>query len=414
MTYETLIARRYLLAREGGALAVVAMAISVLGVAIGVGALVCVISVMDGAIDLLVTRFVDLGGHATLAADEGKGFDNYKALCGAIDKVKGVRASAPWILRPAAVLRQGAGGQEFDQVWVQGVDLEREKRMSDKPPAIVEGRAPTGDKEIVLGVKLAERLGLKVGSDVTLLTETRDGPMGPVPKHPRLKVVGLQRLGHYDFDNMHGCVSLATAQKIFLLDEPPAATAIRVNLKNSRNLAAVMPRIREAVIPLLADPSQTRMTGWDENNRGMYDNLRAQKTILFLILMLIIVVAAFNIIGLQLLIVMRRTREIGILMSMGVPRRAVRRVFLRYGLMIGGIGTAVGTAAGLALCSWIASTDVIPLDETVYDFSRLPVSVSAATVLWIAGSAIAVCAAASLLPAWRASRLDPVEALRYE
>jgi len=410
-SYELFIARRYLFSREGGALVTIITLISILGVAIGVCALVTVISVMDGADEDLFRKMIDVYAHVRVVTAGDGGFANYEEIAEAVEKTPGVVGAAPAIMRQAAIYRTAGDLTDIEGILVAGIEYERELKVTRINANILSGKGEPGDKEIVLGSQLARRLGLELGDELKIVTTMGKFANGYHPKMTVVTVVGLLQSGYYEFDNNAAYVSLATAQRMFLLGD--VAEEIRVSLAEPFQVEQARPAIAAAVVPLLQG-RLARIITWKDWNRDFFYALQLEKLALFIILLLVILVAAFNIIGTQILIVMQKTREIGILMSMGVSRRSVRRIFLGFGLIIGGLGTLAGVLGGIGLCSFIAHTDLIKLPEAVYGLSRLPVRVKPLTITVIVACSMAICSTAAVFPAWRAARLDPVEALRYE
>jgi len=416
--YESFISRRYLFSRERGALVTIITLISILGVAIGVAALVVVISVMDGADEDLFRTMIDIDAHAEITSLDQGGFENYREIIKAVESVPGVKGVAPAIMRQAVVIAVSplTGEAVPEGILIAGIDPERELEVTGInrhtfPP----DHGPPADREIVLGLKLAEHLNKRIGEPVRVLTDlgTFGGHKRPMQRD--LKVVGLLRTNLYDFDRNAAYVSLHQAQELFMLDDMgdpmDVVTSIRISLDDPFNMEPVRQGIIKAVSPIV--PKAIVQT-WQDKNQLFFNALKLEKIALFIILLLIIIVAAFNIIGTQILVVLQKTREVGILMSMGVPRRSVLRVFWGFGFTIGVLGTAVGVALGLIICYVLATTDIISLEASVYGISKLPVKVNITTVSFIVFCSMAICMLASVFPAWRASRMNPVEALRYE
>ncbi len=418
MLYESFIARRYLFSRERGALVTIITLISILGVAIGVCALVVVISVMDGADEDLFRKMIDIDAHIEITALGKGGFSNYREIVEAVDKIDGVKAAAPAVIRQgAAIVKSQLTNEPVPEgIMIVGIDPEKELQVTGinrrvYPP----DQGPPGLGEIVLGTKMAEHLGKRIGDELRVATAFGSFAGRMMPMYRDLKVVGVLQTGLYEFDRAAAFVSLEQAQRMFLLDakgEPQdVATAVRVSVKDPFEMAAVKKAVMDTVGAMVP---QAYVETWQEKSLLFFNALKLEKLALFVILLLVIIVAAFNIIGTQILVVIQKTREVGILMSMGVPRRSIRRVFWSFGFIIGLLGTIVGVLLGFAICWVLANTNLISLPESVYGISRLPVKVNISTVSIIVICSMAICTAASVFPAWRASKMNPVEALRYE
>lgn len=419
MLYESFIARRYLFSRERGALVTIITLISILGVAIGVCALVVVISVMDGADDNLFRKMIDIDAHVEIMAAGKGGFTNYSKIVQAIDEVPGVKAAAPAVIRQgAAIVKSTLTNEPVPEgLMIAGIDPEREILVSGMNRHVTpENLGPLKEKEIVLGQGLAERLGKNIGDELRVVTTFGTFAGRMMPMYRDLKVVGTLKTGLYDFDRAAAYVSMPQAQSMFLVDEAgepmDVATTIRVSVDDPFDMDITTRNIFDAVRPLV--PRDSWVETWQTKNELFFNALQLEKWGLFIILMLVVIVAAFNIIGTQILVVIQKTPEVGILMSMGVPRRSIRRVFWSFGFIIGLLGTVTGVLLGFAICWVLANTDIIPIKGSVYGLDRLPVIVKPFTVAIIVFSSMAICTLASVFPAWRASRMNPVEALRYE
>ncbi|MBM3334644.1 ABC transporter permease, partial [Candidatus Sumerlaeota bacterium] len=264
-----------------------------------------------------------------------------------------------------------------------------------------------GEREIVLGCVLAERLRVHIGDSVYAVTALGRFATGPHPKIAKLRVCGLFQTGLYDVDALMAYTSLETAQRIYLLED--VADAIHLRVRDPYRLGPVKARLQEK----LAD-QPLHVRGWDEQNPDFFAALKLEKVVMFVILLLIVLVAAFNIISTLVMIVMEKTREIGILRSMGTSQRQILRIFVLQGLIVGAFGIVVGMAIGFFICWSLQTWFPIELPAGVYGISTMPVLIRWDTIAIIMVCALAICLAASFVPAWRASRLEPTTALRYE
>jgi len=257
----------------------------------------------------------------------------------------------------------------------------------------------------VIGKELALRLGVFMGDTINVVSPRGTmGPFGMVPKLRPYQVVGIFDSGMYDYDSSIAYISLAQAQDFFQMG--PAVTGIEIKVDEIFRASAV------------ADAAEAALGGrywvrdWKEMNRNLFSALKLEKIIMFIILILIILVAAFNIIGTLTMIVIEKSREIAILKAMGATRRAVMGIFMLDGLLIGGVGVVIGIPLGYLVCWAIETFYTLPAD--VYYISHIPVRISLFDVVLVAGSALVITFLATVYPSWQAGRLAPVEALRYE
>ncbi|MCX8036435.1 MAG: ABC transporter permease [Candidatus Sumerlaeia bacterium] len=408
MRFEFFVSRRYLASRERRGIISLITVISIGGVAVGVAALIVVIAVMDGFDKELMERIMGSSSHLTIRRGwSDMPFTNYREIVAAAESDPDVLAASPLIARQA--LLQAEMGIEAAKVGIQiqGFDLDRESRVTSFMRDVKYGSAQPGERDIVLGLVLARRLNIHLGDPVYALTKLGQFATGPHPKIAKLRVSGVFQTGLYEVDANFAYVSLDTAQRIFLLDD--VADQVHIRVKDPYRLEPVKRRLRAAI----DDPSLL-VLGWDEFNPEFFSALKLEKIVMFVILLLIVLVAAFNIIGTLVMIVIEKTREIGILRAMGTSHRQILAIFLLQGLIVGLVGIAVGMGVGFFICWSLNTWFPIQLPAGVYGISRMPVLVKWETVGIIVASALAICLAASLLPAWRASRLQPTTALRYE
>jgi lipoprotein-releasing system permease protein len=408
MRFEFFVSRRYLASRERRGLISLITVISVGGVAVGVAALIVVIAVMDGFDRELMDRIMGASSHLTIRNSWTGVIRDYRRLVALAEADPDVAAASPLISRQALLsVERRIGASEMVGIRIEGFDLEREKRVTNFIRDVFRGSAEPGERDIVLGFVLAQSMGLWLEDPVYAVTKLGQFATGPHPKISQLRVGGVFKTGLYEVDANCAYMSLDAAQRIFLLDD--VADQIHLRVRDPYRLEPIKRRLHEQ----LNDPS-LRVIGWDELNPDFFNALKLEKIVMFIILLLIVLVAAFNIIGTLVMIVIEKTREIGILRAMGTTQRQILRIFLLQGLIVGVFGIAVGLAIGFFICWSLNTWFPIQLPAGVYGISRMPVLIRWQTVGIIVSSAVAICVTASLLPAWRASRLQPTTALRYE
>lgn len=412
--FEMFVSKRYLLAREGGSLVSFISAVSVMGVAVGVMALVVVISVMNGFDRVLVQRMMGVFSHIEIATMYG-GVDvvipkaEYEKLIEIALGTEGVVAAAPLIQRQTLFQADAGLGETKVGGILRGIDPVREREVSALMDSVIMGGKSAPEKrEIVLGAELARRLGVVDGDRIYVLGRVLTTANGASPRIIPLKVVGIFRSGLYDVDSAVAYADMDTVQSLFGMED--AANVIHVKTVDPDKVDITAHMIAQKV------PRKFALRTWAQLNPEFFKALWVEKVAMFIILMLIVVVAAFNIIGTLVMTVIQKTREIGILKSMGATGGAVLRIFLFHGFFIGTIGTALGLAWGLWICRFVDRDidKIFRLPPGVYGLDRLPVVIEAPVVGFIAVCAMAICLGASIIPSYRASRLNPVEALRYE
>ncbi len=399
--FEFFIARRYLRAKRKQVVISVITAISVVGVAAGVMALVIALAINTGFSSTLQRNL--LGGTAHVMIQEktpGEGISGWEAIAAKLVKLPHVVSAGPGLYEAAYINGpvRGAG------VIVKGVSL---KQLPDalKPPQLKSG-ALTEDG-IVLGTRLADAIGAVVGKTVDLTIPNADfTPMGWRPAIKHFLVTGIFETGFYDFDNNWAYMSLAATQRAFQLNDVVNSIDLRLDdIYKSTEVA----QEAEKIIP-----SNLAALTWQEQNRPILNAFRTEKIVTVITVGLIQIVAALNILVALIMMVMEKHRDIALLMSMGAKAAQIRKIFIYEGALIGGIGTSVGLAVGYTICYFANRYRWIPLDEQVYSLAYVPFDARWIDGLWIAAAAVAVSLVATLYPARSATRIAPVEALRYE
>ncbi len=394
MRYELFLALRYLggLRRSQPFVSVIA-AISVCGVALGVAALLVVLAVMSGFDADLESKIAGANPHLVVEAEGG--ITEVEAVLNKISQVPGVVATAPF-LQTQVLLRSG---QQATGVILRGVDPTREPHVTRLPNSLTEGKWPPELGELIVGSELARRWALREGDEITVIGGEK------AAKH-RMKVGGEFTTGMYEYDLNLVLARMETVQEI--VDWPGRASGIGIRLEN----ALKAPETKSLLQPKLGYPYW--VVSWMDLNRNLFAALKLEKVTMFVILTLIVLVACFNIIATLLMMVVQKTKEVGILKSIGATSVSIRRIFTWAGLLIGVVGTLIGAALGVSLCALLSKYQFIQLPPEIYYIDRLPVKLEWSDVLSVALAAMGIGWVSCIYPAWVAARLQPAEAVRYE
>ena len=406
---EWYIAMKYLMAKRKQTFISIITIISVAGVAVGVTALIIVLSVMSGFEKELKDRILGATAHIHVTSLDGSVADPYP-LADRIKQIQGVVGTSPYIISHMMISsgKQSSGGV------LRGVDPATVGDVTRLPRDIRVGSIealsrdiPGGVPGAILGRELAGNLGVTVGEVVEILVPGGNlTPLGSFPRVLRFKVVGIFESGMYEYDTTFAYISFETAGR--LLGMEGRGTGIEVKVKDIYAAGATAARIRSD----LGYPYWAK--DWMQSNRNLFSALKLEKVVMFIILALIVLVAAFNIISTLIMVVMEKTRDIAVLMTMGATRKTIRRVFALEGLLIGVTGTILGTGLGVFLCDLLRRYEFIRLPSDVYYISTLPVLLDPANILLVSGSSVLICFLATLYPSRQAARIEPAEAIRYE
>jgi lipoprotein-releasing system permease protein len=409
MSYEVLVALRYLRARRKQAFISLISLLSMAGVALGVCTLIVVLSVMSGAEAELTRKILGLNAHVSLYR-AGNFVDQPARVVEAARAHPQVVHAAPVVHGQVMVVSSASASGAI----LRGVEPDDAAEVLDLERMMVSGRVadlrspgPEGLPGVLVGAALARRLGISVGQAVNLINPVgEDTPVGRVPKSEPFRVAGVFRSGMYQYDSSLCYVSLRAAQRFLGLG--PAVTGVELKVRDIYRADAVAREVGQKLGPLYYAQD------WMTLNHSLFSALKLEKITMFVILILIVLVAAFGIVSSLIMLVMEKTGDIAILKTMGATARSIRRIFVLEGLVIGVLGTAVGTAVGLVLCALLARYQFIELPLDVYALDTLPVMVEPAVVAVIALAAVAITLVATIYPAHAAGRLQPAEALRYQ
>ncbi len=405
MSYESFIASRYLKAKRKQAFVSVITFISILGIAIGVMALVIALALITGFQEDVQDKILGATSHIMVSDLSGQGMTGYEELIGKVGGVKGVRAVSPIIYDMVLI----SGPYKSKGGMLKGLDFERDKKSYPWLENLDQGMLPSDSPQegILLGRDVAFSIGANIGDVVIVLTSSsRLSPLGPIPKQKKFVVSGIFSTGLYEFDSTTALISLRAAQRFFNLEG--RINHLQIKIADIFQAPEVGEELRRVL------PPTTYVTTWMELNRSLFSALKLEKNIMFLTITLIVVVAALNIIATLILMVMEKTRDIGILMAIGSTPRSVRKIFFLQGAMIGVIGTTVGVLLGLLSC-WLANTfKLIKVPVDIYQITYVPFHIKTTDLLIIIGVSLSISLISTLFPSHRASKVDPVVALKYE
>jgi len=408
MFFEFFLGLRYLRAKRKQTFISIISIISILGVMVGVTALIVVLSVMNGYRADLMGKILGVNSPV-IVLSYGGAFDRYTSVMNRVERVSGVTGATPFIY--GQIMASNAGNTSG--AILRGVDpatvgsvLTLSKMVKGTTVSSLDqdsGGLPT----VIVGKELAKQIAVHPGDTLTLVSpEGRLTPLGRVPNTRKYRIVGLFDSGMYEYDASMVYISIKEAEAFLGMGDKVTGVEVKVNdLDRSGEIARDIQKS-------LGYPYWTK--DWKAMNRSLFAALRLEKVTMFIILTMIVLVGALNIISTLVMVVMEKSKDIAILRTMGTSARSIMSIFMLQGLFVGVLGTMIGLGFGLGLCHLLSRYKFISLPSDVYYISTLPVHVETTDVVLVSLAAVAISFLATLYPSWYASRLNPVESLRYE
>lgn len=411
LPYELFIALRYLKAKKRHKAISINTFISIGGVGLGVATLIATLAVMTGFSEDLRDKILGANAHVIVQGLRGGGISNYIEVSSKVAKLPHVVSAAPFIQNEVML----SSPFSTTGTVIRGIDPQLEGKVTEIAKTLKVGklndlstghtREGTHYPGIILGQELARHLTVTMGDTINIVSPMgRIGPLGMIPKFKRFAVVGIFDSGMYEYDSKLAYISIPEAQDFFSTGDVVSAVAVRVDdIFNAKKIA-------KQIESGLGDSYWAR--DWMDMNRNLFSALQLEKIVMFIILILIVLVAAFNIIGTLTMMVIEKGREIAILKTMGATRYSIMKIFIIQGVVIGVIGTAIGLPLGYGISLLIQHFYALPAD--VYYLSHIPVKTRIFDMLLVTLSAVGISFLSTLYPSWQAAKLDPVDALRYE
>jgi len=407
--FETFVALRYLRARRQKGFISLSTFISIAGIAVGVMALIVVIGVMTGFDQDLKKKILSVNAHI-IVLRHGASVSDYANLAAQVKTVPGVVSATPFIYTQVMFSAPGniSGGV------IKGLDLETIRAGGPQGLEVTGGRfadlaegSPEEPPRVAIGNEMSRNLSLTLGDYLNVVSPLGAlTPMGRLPRMKPFRVSAIFHSGMYEFDSTLVYTTIPALQQFLGLGD--RVTGLEVEVKDIYAADSVAEAIQQKLGPGFYTKT------WMQMNRSLFSALKLEKIAMFIILTLIVLVAAFGIASTLFMMVMKKTRDIAILMSMGATRQSIMRIFILKGMVIGAVGTILGLGLGLGLCGLLKHYEFIKLPRDVYYISTLPVQIQSFDLAAIIIAAMAISFLATLYPSWQAARLDPVEAIRYE
>ncbi|HON55754.1 MAG TPA: FtsX-like permease family protein [bacterium] len=404
LVFDFFIALRYFRGKNNLVFIKIMNYISIIGVAIGVTTLIIVLGVMNGFDDYLQSKIIGVNSHITVMPVVGKYQNNNPEILDKINKTTGVILTSP-IFLDNVLLRSEYGSFA---VAIKGVIPELDKQITNIYSSLIEGgeKFDRGEEGLFIGVYLAKRLGVSVGDEITVIpAQITYSAFGIMPSIKKFKILGIFKTGMFEYDNSFAYSHLSVIQSLFKKNN--AITGYEVKIQDIHNAENIAKKITETLNYELIAYS------WIYMNQNLFAALKLEKLAMFIILTLIIAVAALNIASSIIVLIVIKTKEIGILRSLGVSQNSILRIFLIKGLLIGIIGAVSGLIIGV-IASFIIQKYNITIPGDVYYIEKLPIQIQILDLVIICGTAVSICLLTSIYPAYRASKLNPIEAIRNE
>jgi len=421
MSYEWFISLRYLKARRRQGFISLISIISVAGVSVGVMALIVVLAVMTGFTDSLREKILGINSHIVIQR-LGRGITDYRKVSEIVLQTEGVLAVTPYTYSQTMLSVPDTSSGAV----VRGIDPTTANKVLSLSNQLIEGSVAALDAEkqppdvtepgsgtsgslpgIILGKELARSLRVEMGDNIRLFSPSGPlTPMGVIPKIKTCRLVGIFDTGMYEYDSSLAYISITTAQNFLDLEDSVHGLELKVNdiYKASAIAAELEKKLGFGYV----------VKDWITMNKNLFSALKLEKTAMFIVLALIVLVAAFNIISTLIMVVMSKGKDIAILKSMGATSKGIMKIFVYEGLIIGLTGTVIGVIGGLILCEVLSRYQFIKLPSDVYPITTLPIKILPMDVTLVAVSAALITLLATIYPSWQASKIDPAVALRYE
>ena len=405
MSFAFFVARRYLFARRKQAFIYVISIMSILGVALGVAALVVVLGVYNGLTTDMRDKILGANAHGIVMSYMPDAFAEHPELLGEVLKTPGVTGATPFIYTEVML----SAGKGVKGLVLRGIDPKTAPSVLTMLRKMKRGLSQTeGLPGIVIGEELAKRIGLGIGSRVNLLSPSgQKTAAGFQPRIRAFEVAAIFKTGMFEYDSSLAFVTLDACRDVLGLD-PGFLSGIEITVDDVFKADVIASRISSTV----GSPFYAR--NWMEMNANLFAALKLEKIGMFILLAMVVLIGSFSIVATLVMLVMEKTKDIAVMLSMGATRRTIRRIFMLQGTIIGFVGTLLGYALGLTVGFLLKRYQFIKLPENVYTLDHLPIIITLSDVLIIGAAAMLLCFLATLYPARQASRLKPAEALRYE
>jgi len=394
MNFELWISWRYFVTKQRERFISAISIIAVLGIAIGVTALIGTLGVMTGFGNQLREKIIGANAHITIKTDSE--IYDYRSLEERLSKLEYVEAVTESILGQASFY----SGNRTSFIFVRGINPEKEVKVTKIKDYIKKGKFYIKEGEIIIGKELANHLGLDIGGDIALNSPVTGGLK-------IFKVGGIFNSGYYEYDANLALVNLSDAQELFDFRDSVSEVGLKVNKPQ------LVRQLKDDVSSFVGPEYNVKT--WMDLNKNLLSALKLEKIVMFLVVALVVLVASFNIASTLIVTVTKKIKDIGILRSIGAQRSSIAKIFAFGGLFLGVMGILLGVGGGLFVCHIIRNIHhFLEIPQDIYYFDRVPVAFNLQDLIWISTSAILICFLSTIYPAWRASRLNAIDALRYE